>query len=341
MAAEFAELHPEQATEDDLRACYDIMRTVYQADFPEQPVPTYDTYKEEMRLPTSILGMRRTWVARTEGVVVATATVVFPEPENDNLTITTVRVPHAHRRKGIATALLGAVLPAMRAENRTLVTGQGLIGGRAGELWASHLGFSPVQEFLLQDLRVPDTDPRLWQVPAPAGFHAERWVDAAPENIVERYATARTAITDAPTAESSLRQPAWTVERVRAHEAEATERGSQLWVVAAVHESTGAVAGLTEIEVPALRTHQAYQLDTAVPTRFRGHGLGRFIKADMLRWLTAERPLLEWVYTNTDSHNAHMIRVNQQIGYVDKEVVLDVEADINALDKRLRQFTGR
>lgn len=317
------------------------MRTVYQADFPEQPVPSYETYREELQLPTSILGPRRMWVARSDGVVVATATVVFPQPENENLTITTVRVPPAQRRRGIGTALLGAVLPAMRAANRTLVTGQGLIDGRAGQLWAAHLGFSPVQEFRLQDLRIPDIDPELWQVPAPAGFGVERWVDAAPDDIVERYATARTAITDAPVADSSLRQPTWTVERVRAHEAEAAERGSELWVVAAVHEATGAVAGLTEIELPAMRSHQAYQLDTAVPAEFRGHGLGRFIKAAMLRWLTAERPQLEWVYTNTDAHNVHMIRVNRQVGYVDKEVVLDVEADLDTLDKRLRPSTGQ
>jgi RimJ/RimL family protein N-acetyltransferase len=55
----------------------------------------------------------------------------------------------------------------------------------------------------------------------------------------------------------------------------------------------------------------------------RGHGLGRAVKAHVLRWLLADRPALESVETGTDAANAPMIRVNEQLGFVtDREVVV-------------------
>ncbi len=49
---------------------------------------------------------------------------------------------------------------------------------------------------------------------------------------------------------------------------------------------------------------------------FRGRGLGRAVKAAMMRWVLADFPDLERVVTNTAAGNASMIRVNGQIGYV-------------------------
>jgi mycothiol synthase len=51
--------------------------------------------------------------------------------------------------------------------------------------------------------------------------------------------------------------------------------------------------------------------------------LSRVVKAHMLRWLVADRPALERVDTGTDASNSHMIRVNEQLGFVtDREVVV-------------------
>jgi RimJ/RimL family protein N-acetyltransferase len=165
-------------------------------------------------------------------------------------------------------------------------------------------------------LHVRDTDPACWEVPVPSGFRLAQWADAAPEELVVAFAAARNAIADAPIGDSSYEHRAWTVERVRQAEADVRESGDVSRVVAAVHEESGAVAALTGLQLRPGRTDLSWQGDTAVVHDFRGHGLGRAVKAAMMRWVLADVPDLERVVTNTAADNASMIRVNEQIGYV-------------------------
>jgi GNAT superfamily N-acetyltransferase len=325
---------PAIATEGEIAECYEVSTAAFSEDFPARPVPAYTSFAEQLRAPTSLLGIQRFWVARAHGRIVGLATLTLPEHENLRLTITNVRVAPGSRRQGIGTALLRATLPDARDAGRVVVTGQGLKTGADGEKWARALGFRTVQEFALQSLTVADVDPGLWHVAVPAGFRAEQWTGAAPEALVAAYARARTAIADAPTGESSLRFPDWTVDRVRRHEAELRERGDEQRIVIAVHEGTGVVAGLTEMVISHARPTVGYQQETAVLPAYRGRGLGRFVKALQMRRLTAERPDVGWVATNTAADNVHMIRVNQQVGYRTDATVADVEARIDALAPR-------
>jgi RimJ/RimL family protein N-acetyltransferase len=171
-------------------------------------------------------------------------------------------------------------------------------------------------------------------LPAPPGFRSERWIGSAPDRLISGYAQVRTAITDAPTDISSLQFPQWTVQRVRQHEADVREQGCESRVVVAVHEPSGTIAGLTELLIRASRPDHAYQQDTAVLPQFRGHGLGRFMKATMMQWLNTDRPEVTRVHTNTDAHNIHMIRVNHQVGYITEYTVADVEAELSTLEAK-------
>jgi RimJ/RimL family protein N-acetyltransferase len=127
----------------------------------------------------------------------------------------------------------------------------------------------------------------------------------------------------------------WTAERIRDVEAEYRDRGIEQWVVAAVHEGSGEVAASTELEVHPSVGEQAFQAYTAVVREHRGHGLGRVIKAAMLRDFTVARPQILRINTNTGIDNVHMIRVNHEIGYQTVRTMLSVETDVAALKERL------
>jgi RimJ/RimL family protein N-acetyltransferase len=47
----------------------------------------------------------------------------------------------------------------------------------------------------------------------------------------------------------------------------------------------------------------------------RGHRLGLFLKIAMLRWLAEQEPQLRYLETWNAASNAHMIRVNEILGY--------------------------
>jgi mycothiol synthase len=184
-------------------------------------------------------------------------------------------------------------------------------------------------------LHVADVDPALWDVRVPAGFRLAQWAEAAPDELVAAFAAARNAIGDAPNGESAYEHAEWTVERVRRAEADLRESGDDSRFVVAVHEETGTVAALTGMLLRPGRADLCWQRDTAVVARHRGLGLGRVVKAAMMRRLLAEFPDLGRVITNTAAENAHMIRVNEQLGYAHYADVGRFEASVERLGAAL------
>ncbi len=55
---------------------------------------------------------------------------------------------------------------------------------------------------------------------------------------------------------------------------------------------------------------------TAVLPEHRGHGLGRWMKAESIRRARAHHPGLAGLVTDTASSNAPMLAVNDALGYV-------------------------
>ena len=70
-----------------------------------------------------------------------------------------------------------------------------------------------------------------------------------PEGLLTSYATARNAISQAPRGDMSFTEPEWSPQRARDEEAAIRARDGELRALAAVHEQTGEVAGLTYLRV--------------------------------------------------------------------------------------------
>jgi mycothiol synthase len=262
---------------------------------------------------------------------VATATLILPEHENHRVALPIITVHPKSRRQGIGTAVLRALVPELVARGREVVEGVQLDRGGAGEAWAAALGFRTVNATIVQHLRFADADRSLWDVPTPDGYRVETWVGAAPDGLIASYTEAKRAIGDSTRGDAALLETQWTVERVREAEAVTAERGIEQRVVVAVHESTGAVAGVTELWLHPRRKPWGFQQDTSVLAAHRGHGLGRVIKAAMLKWLVADRPDLVLVQTGTSADNTHMAGVNHALGFTTVRSMVEVNRTVAGL----------
>ncbi|WP_447007174.1 GNAT family N-acetyltransferase [Saccharothrix isguenensis] len=318
-----------EAAEEDWRSVHRVMLAAQAVDRPDEVPVTFEALVGSLRTPPAGFGPRRYWVVRRDSAIVAVAIANLPEAENGHLALVTITVHPRLRRRGIGTAFLRDLLP--RLERRTLVEGWEITSGGAGERWATSVGFRVVNTMVLQLLPVAEVDRSTWNVPVPAGYRVEDWVGEAPEALLESFARARNALRDAPFGEIDFRAPRWTAERVREAEADLRARGVVQRVVVAVHEESGDVVGVTEIEVRPHRPHWASQRETSVLKAHRGHGLGRCIKAHMARRLLADRPGIDRFYTTTSADNAHMIRVNETIGYRTVRTQVSVKQDIGVL----------
>lgn len=324
----------DQAGQSELDQYY-ALRLASNSDLSSELPPSYDAAIGWLRNAGAGRGSVAQWAAYLDGRLVGLENVVLLGHENDQLGLVWMTVHPDHRRCGIGTEMLRNSVPVLRDLGRTQIEGWNVQQGGPGEAWATRLGFESADVTLTQGLSLDAADPRLWDVPAPAGYHAVSWTSIAPDELVASYASARNAMHDAPVGDIVYQLPRWTVQRVRQGEHDTQVDGIEQRVVVAVHEPDGEVAGFTEVELRPNRKDRAVQGETAVLARHRGHGLGRYLKAQMAAWLRSDRPELRRVLTNTAASNTHMIRVNHQIGYTTSRTTLVLSSSLSALGARL------
>jgi mycothiol synthase len=325
-----------EADDAVLRQWYELFAANRGEAFPGFPMTSFEAFAARRRRPGQPgRDPGHAWAAWDGDRLLGVGTALHLEHEFSGWAVPGVDVGARYRRRGVGTALLRAVVGDVRAAGRDMLVQEQVRIGGPGEAWAHAVGFTEVLRNCWQMLRVPSADPESWNVPVPRGFRIERWTGAAPDPLVAAFAAARNAIGDAPTGESGYEAAVWTVERVRAEEARSEAAGESMRYVVAVHEQTGAVAALTGVLVMPPRVDLVWQRDTAVPRDFRGLGLGRVVKAAMMRGLLAEHPGLGRVITNTAAHNAAMIRVNERIGYTRYAEIGVFEASVAKLGATL------
>lgn len=324
-----------EATEGELRQAHRLFLDSVAEENPDFPMPDFEQYAEQMRQPDSHIGRRNSFAAWDGEKLAGLARASFPDHENELMCLLDVRVAKDYRRQGNATALVRATIPPMRAENRRTVLVYGILQGSAAEAMLASLGFAAVYSHEWNQLRLHDTDESLWNVGMPTGFRLEEWENVTPEALLGGYAEARNSIHDAPRHRQTYAIAQWTPERIRLGESEMAAREQELWTAAAVHEVTGRVAAQTSITFMPGRTNICWQQDTSVVPDFRGHGLGRALKAAMIRKIRAERPGIGLISTGNATDNVHMIRVNRELGFHLDSVRTDFETGLDELAQQL------
>jgi GNAT superfamily N-acetyltransferase len=286
----------------------------------------------------------RLLVARDEGGrALGSADIEFYNRENLQLARTDVRVLPGHRRRGIGSALLEVVEQVVAREGRTELGGmdETPVGPdpardeHAAGPFARYHGFAPVQQLVRRELALPlnpDHERALSEHrrAKPPGYTMRTFVDRWPDELIEdRCELGRRMSTDVPMGEHELDEEVWDEARVRQIEAAFAAQNRAKVTTVARHDGTGRLAGFTEIAVPLGAPESVWQHDTLVMREHRGHGLGYAMKVANLHALAGEYPQARSVSTWNAAENAHMIAVNEEIGFA-------VVALSNSWLKRLR-----
>jgi GNAT superfamily N-acetyltransferase len=167
-----------------------------------------------------------------------------------------------------------------------------------------------------------------------AGYRIEYHPGGPPEELLEAYAQAKLEAQDEDD-DLDLAPRSSDPQRLRDSLSTLHKRGLKPYIVLAIHEATGVVAGLTEVVVPAQHPERADQYDTIVVRDHRGYGIDRAIKARMLFELrTAEPELLE-VQTWNAHANESMLKVNAELGYQPDRDWYEYGADVAQLVQSL------
>ena len=276
-----------------------------------------------------VAGLRHGWdgdpaqtaVARNaQGKVVAVFGVDLPTRDNTHLGDVFLTVDPAWRRRGIGTELFATGVDRVKEAGRTLVLAN-CWDGSAGIPFAKSVGLDRASEDIMrrQNLRTIDHDHVAGLAVQARRYSADydllRLPGAVPDHLLDAVATMTEAINDAPIDDLDIEDEVFSPDRIRGFEIAQDAADRRIYRLVARHRVSGELAGHTLVGIPAQHPWQAWQFDTSVVRAHRGHRLGLLLKAEMLKWLRDAEPQLHRLDTWNAASNAHMIEINEILGY--------------------------
>lgn len=261
----------------------------------------------------------------------------LPHRGNTHLGFPMIMVHPGERRRGYGAALLRHAARRAAAHDRTLLTGDSLIGA-PGSAFATAVGARAGVVAVRRVLDVADVEPgvlgrlRGKAAAAAAAYSLVSWEGPTPDEYRPGVATVMAAMADAPH-NPGYKPDGPDVQRVRDREARSLEMGVRRYSVAARCDQTGEMAGLTQTGVEPDDPTWAYQFVTAVVREHRGHRLGLLVKIAMLDMLTDAEPGLRHVLTDNADANQHMIAINAELGFTVLDEWQTWELDVSAVTR--------
>ena len=229
----------------------------------------------------------------------------------------TVSVPE--RRRGVGRALFDAAAGHAGEHGRTRLS-SGAFEGSDGQRALAAFGLEHVHTYAINRLDLYSSPRERWQrlydgaAGAAADYELVRLVGRTPDDRVDDVVALFDAIKDAPQTDPDAEPDRWHADRVRGYDEAMAARRQTVYRVLARHRRTGAWAGHTVLCVDEFDPSVGHQEDTSVVRDHRGHRLGVLLKADMLRWITDERPEMAATETWNSVENHHMLAVNELLG---------------------------
>lgn len=262
-----------------------------------------------------------------------------PDDELQVASVDTMVLP-AYRRRGVAHALVAAVVPALQKLGQTSIMAYSCneIDLQAGEAMCRHYGLTKRQHERCSRVPVADIDDELMRSwiaegeEAADGYRIESWVDQAPEKDRERliglWCQAGLGMADAPLDDIDYNYPTRAFDAQLKADAVLADAGFRLVRSVAVAPN-GEAAGLSDLMIHGERPHIGHQGDTTVVANHRGKRLGRWLKAANYLHALAHIPDLGVLETYNAQSNSHMLDINVAMGFAPHRSYVGWQGPIN------------
>jgi mycothiol synthase len=222
------------------------------------------------------------------------------------------------RRRGLGQRMFTALSDQARQAGHRLMTFVTSDRAPAGEPFAARQGASVALINRRSQLDLASLDAALlerWLVrPADDPFQLHTW-QIVPDALLEQMAGLSMVMNTAPRGDIEMDDWRITPEMIRAWEVMIKESGEVRHTLAIRDTRTGQLVGFSDTYWNPLRAAVIGQGATAVRPEARGQGLGKWLKAAMLRQVVTECPGARYVRTSNAEQNAAMLGINVALGF--------------------------
>ncbi|MCY3649615.1 MAG: hypothetical protein F4Y99_10190 [Acidimicrobiaceae bacterium] len=256
------------------------------------------------------------------------------ESDVDNLNLAGVEITRTE--DDTAAAILAELLRRARADGRTSVIAWGDHTPHAHDFWT---GLGAELRYTEQESRLDmaAVNPELmaqWIGDGPSDLQLVHWSRHCPEDWIDALVATANAMNDAPTDDLDMADTVVDAAMVRAEIEARNARGLEFRGVLAV-TADGEAAGTTEVFVNRHRPATSWQWSTVVLPAHRGRRIGRWMKASMWQRLRDTEPEVAWLQTGNAASNAHMLAINNEMGFKPTHLMGCWQTDLDTLEAGL------
>ncbi|BCJ32789.1 GNAT family N-acetyltransferase [Actinocatenispora thailandica] len=315
--------------ETDVDGWLEVERTAAAVDAPGVVAGCRAELLGRLRVPAAGTRMLRR-VAVRDGRIDGILGIGLPTLDNlDNAEVDLTVRPDA-RRRGIGTALYQELRRVLRAEGRSRLLAESVRAlpdgpprPDAGTPFATAMGAARAQTEARRVLNTTglSLDRLAEQVEeyrraAGADYTLLTWSGATPDDLVAgRAVLSSRFIGEVPLGDIEWEPEKIDVARVREYERSGAARGHRNYHAMVRHEPSGELVAWTELVGYGCRRDTMDQEITLVLPEHRGHRLGLLTKLANLHQAMSDVPELTSVHTWNATENAHMIAINEQLGF--------------------------
>jgi GNAT superfamily N-acetyltransferase len=259
--------------------------------------------------------------------------LIVTAPLRDNLHVARifVWVHPAHQRQGIGTRLSSYADDRVRALGRRTCHAMGRIGvdranGNRG--FAEAMGYTLANTEIERRLPLPADGALLDRLAAEAAPHHTAYtlrtvVGPVPADLAASYIALRNLLgVEAPMGDLEVEPGRETVDELTVQDRYLSEAG-RIRVGAYALDESGAVVAYSVAAVSNEHHAHVDQWGTLVDPAHRGHRLGMAVKCAGLKALSEEFPGKRFIETTNAETNAHMVAINEALGFEVAEVYGD------------------
>lgn len=312
---------PVEASEHELTLLHRFTTLLHLELFPDDPPTPLEVALRAWRNPSKLV-TTRTWLARQADEVIGRAQLHLANTaENRHAAQFTVQVLAERRRQGLGRCLLEPLAAAARDAERTLLVTNTSMRIPGGAAFVTRFGASRGLEATTRQLVIAELDRRLvaeWCARSPGRddeFELLAWIGPYPESDLDAVAALYEVMNTAPRGSISVEDQRVTPEHLREMDRALAVRGWHRLTLIAAERASGRMAGFTDVAWSPDAPQILNQVNTGVLPLYRGRGLARWLKAEMLQRVLRERPEVRYVRTSNADSNASMVRINEALGF--------------------------